>query len=310
MTIVSPDPVNRDQQTGTLIRLRGLYPSLKTALRKVADVILSQPEMAIYASVNEVAAISAVSEATVMRFCRILGFKGFQDFKIALAREMAIATLAPEEEREGGDEAVIVRQVFQTNRSALQDTQKIVDLGTMHETARILLHARQVMVVGVGGSGPAVTYAGNRFLLLGLKAQQYTDFYLMLMAASLLTPKDAVLAISNSGTPREIIETVAQAREKGARVICITNNSLAPLARASNPALITASREMTLPEEAVSSLVCQITILDALSALIAVGRGAQSRETLNGMEKAMVKVREKVNPPHTSAGDGDAPEPS
>ena len=88
MEIMSPDTGNRDPQTGTLIRLRGLYPSLKTALRKVADVILRQPEMAIYASVNEVAAVAAVSEATVMRFCRILGFKGFQDFKIALAREM------------------------------------------------------------------------------------------------------------------------------------------------------------------------------------------------------------------------------
>ena len=90
MDILAPDPISRDPQAGTLIRLRGLYPSLKTALRKVADVILRQPEMAIYASVNEVAAMAAVSEATVMRFCRILGFKGFQDFKIALAREMVI----------------------------------------------------------------------------------------------------------------------------------------------------------------------------------------------------------------------------
>ena len=50
MEIMPPDTGNKDPQTGTLIRLRGLYPSLKTALRKVADVILRQPEMAIYAS--------------------------------------------------------------------------------------------------------------------------------------------------------------------------------------------------------------------------------------------------------------------
>ena len=81
MEIMPPDSGSRDPQTGTLIRLRGLYPSLKTALRKVADVILRQPEMAIYASVNEVAAVAAVSEATVMRFCRILGFKGLPGFQ-------------------------------------------------------------------------------------------------------------------------------------------------------------------------------------------------------------------------------------
>jgi RpiR family carbohydrate utilization transcriptional regulator len=292
MEIMPPDTGNRDPQTGTLIRLRGLYPSLKTALRKVADAILRQPEMAIYASVNEVAAAAAVSEASVMRFCRILGFKGFQDFKIALAREMVIPSprLHGEVGGEGADDVGIVRQVFQTNGAALQDTLEILEVEAMQEAAQLLVNARQVMVVGVGGSGPAVTYAGNRFLLLGLKAYMCTDFYLMVMAASMLNRKDVVLAISNLGTTREIVETAGIAREKEARVICITNNSLSPLARMCHPALVTASREMTLPEEAVASLVCQISILDALFALISQARGAQSRETLEGMEKAMVKV--------------------
>ena len=292
MKIMPPDTGNRDPQTGTLIRLRGLYPSLKTALRKVADVILRQPEMAIYASVNEVAAVSTVSEATVMRFCRILGFKGFQDFKIALAREMVIPSPRFYEEvgDEGEDEVAIVRKVFQTNGVALQDTLEILEIEAMKEAAQLLLTARQIMVVGVGGSGPAVTYAGNRFLLLGLKAYMCTDFYLMLMAASLLSQGDVVLAISNLGTTREIVETAGIARDKMARVICITNNSLSPLARMSNPALVTASREVTLPEEAVASLICQIAILDALFALIGQAQGEKSREALEGMEKAMVKV--------------------
>ena len=99
-----------------------------------------------------------------------------------------------------------------------------------------------------------------------------------------------MLAISNLGTTREIVETVGIAREREARVICITNNSLSPLARICNPVLVTASREVTLPEEAVASLICQIAILDALFALIAQARGGQSRKTLDGMEKAMVKV--------------------
>lgn len=292
MEIKSPDSVHRDPQTGTLIRLRGLYPSLKTALRKVADVILRQPEMAIYASVNEVAAVAAVSEATVMRFCRILGFKGFQDFKIALAREMVIPSprLHEEEGGEGEDEAAVVRKVFHTNGVALQDTLEILDIEAMKEAAQLLLTARQIMVVGVGGSGPAVTYAGNRFLLMGLRAHLCTDFYLMLMAAAMLSRGDVVLAISNLGTTREILETVGIVREKGARVMCITNNSLSPLARICNPVLVTASREVTLPEEAVASLICQISILDALFALIAEARGAQSRETLDRMAEAMVKV--------------------
>jgi RpiR family transcriptional regulator, carbohydrate utilization regulator len=292
MEKMPPESGNRDPQTGTLIRLRGLYPSLKTALRKVGDVILRQPEMAIYASVNEVAAIATVSEATVMRFCRILGFKGFQDFKIALAREMVIPSPRFYEEvgDAGEDEVAIVRKIFQINGVALQDTLEILEIEAMKEAARLLLSARQIMVVGVGGSGPAVTYAGNRFLLLGLKSYMCTDFYLMMMAASRLSQEDVVVAISNLGTTREIVETVGIAKEKKARVVCITNNSLSPLARMSNPALVTASREVTLPEEAVASLICQIAILDALFALIEQAQGEKSRAALDGMEEVMVKA--------------------
>jgi len=287
---MSPDTVNREAQTGTLIRLRGVYPSLKTALRKVADVILRQPEMAIYASVNEVAAAAAVSEATVMRFCRILGFKGFQDFKIALAREMVIPSARLHEVVSAENDGAIIRKVFQTNSAALQDTLEILEIDAVHEAAQLLYKARQIIVIGVSGSGPAVAYTGNRLLILGLKAFMYTDFYLMLMAVSLLSREDVVLAISNLGTTREILDTVGLAREREARVICITNNSLSPLARISAPALITASREMTMPEEAVASLTCQITVLDAICALIARAQGEQSRQTLDGMERAMVKV--------------------
>ena len=290
MEIMSPDTSSRDPQTGTLIRLRGLYPSLKTALQKVADVILRQPEMAIYASVNEVAAVAHVSEATVMRFCRILGFKGFQDFKIALAREMVIPSTRFQEEVSHEGDGALITKVFQTNTAALQDTLEILEIEAIEAAVQLLTNSRQVLVIGVSGSGPAVAYAGNRFLLLGIKAFMYTDFYLMLMAASLLSQDDVVLAISNSGTAREIVETVRVAQEKGARAMCITNNSLSPLARICAPALVTASREMSLPEEAVASLVCQITILDALSASISQSLSAQAQETLAKMEKTMVKV--------------------
>ncbi len=87
-----------------------------------------------------------------------------------------------------------------------------------------------------------------------------------------------------------LVETIGVAWEGEARVLCITNNSLSPLAQSSSPALITASREVTIAKEAVASLVCQIALLDALFALIARAQGAQSRETSNVMQKVMIKA--------------------
>lgn len=286
----SPVPPSRDPQSGALIRLRGLYPSLKTALQKVADVILRQPEMAIYASVNEVAAACGVSEATVMRFCRILGFRGFQDFKISLARELVLPVPRPHEEvTDDDDPASIVRKVFQAKRAALQDTLEVMVIEGMEAACRLLLNSSRILVIGIGGSGTTVAYAGTRFLLLGLKAQTYTDFHFMLMAAALLTKDDVVLAVSNSGATRETVETVRVARESGAKIVAITNNPLSVLAREADLVLATAARDTTLPGEADGSLMCQISIIDALFSLIFQARLQQSRETLARIEQIMGK---------------------
>ncbi len=278
--------MNRQQQSGALIRLRGLYPSLKAALQKVADVILRQPEMAIYASVNEVAAAAGVSEATVMRFCRILGFRGFQDFKIALAREMVAPARYPEE-LEGKDPATLVRKVFQSNIAALQDTLEVMSLDGMERAAQIFNEARQLMIVGVGGSGPIAQYAATRFFRLGLDAHCYSDSYLIMMASALLSPADAALVISHSGATAIPRQTAQLAKEAGVRVVCITNNSISPLARLSDIALVTASRGNRYGQETLPSRLCQVSIIDSLFTLLLHARPQKAEEIFNRIDKIM-----------------------
>ena len=201
MTSSMPGDMNRDPQGGALIRLRGVYPSLKTALQKVANLIMRQPEMAIYASVNEVAAAAQVSEATVMRFCRTLGFKGFQDFKISLARELVAPSTQRLSEEAGAedDPPALVRRTFMANIAALEETLEVLDLRLLQEAAQHLLSCRRLAIIGVSGAGPVVQYADLRFNSLGLMVHGFTEKYQMLTAAALLTVGDALLAICHSG---------------------------------------------------------------------------------------------------------------
>jgi RpiR family carbohydrate utilization transcriptional regulator len=281
--------INRDSLGGALIRLRGLYPSLKAALRKVADLIMDKPEMAIYSSVNEVAAAASVSEATVMRFCRTLGFRGFQDFKIALAREMVSPLQRLHEEVEEGDDPdSIVRKVFQANINALQDTLDVLNMKAMEEAAHAMLAARQILLIGVGTSGPIVTDAANKFFRLGLKVVAHTDAHLMMMAAALLSPEDVVIAVSHSGSTRDPVESAKVGQDAGAKVICITNNSLSPLTRVADIVLVTASRETRFRQEAMASRLCQTSIIDSLYTLIALARREEALGNLSKIENVIV----------------------
>jgi DNA-binding MurR/RpiR family transcriptional regulator len=257
-------------------------------LQKVANLILRQPEMAIYASVNEVAAAAQVSEATVMRFCRTLGFKGFQDFKIALARELVAPSQRISAEAGAGDDpAAVVRQTFRGNVAALEETLEVLNLRLLQEAAQYLLTCRRLAIIGVSGSGLVVHYADQRFNSLGLTMHGFTEMYQILTAAALLTAEDALLVISHFGNTQEILDAARVAKENGARVIAITSNSIAPLTRIADLSLITAAREMTRPRDGLASLLCQISVIDSLFALMQQARPNEFRDNLAKIEKVL-----------------------
>lgn len=288
MDASNPGAASRDLQSGALIRLRGVYPSLKTALQKVANLILRQPEMAIYASVNEVAAAAQVSEATVMRFCRTLGFKGFQDFKIALARELVAPSQRVQEEVSAVDDpAALMHRIFQDNISALEETLEILDLDQLQQAGQCFLGCRRLIIIGVNGSASAAQYAGLRFTPAGLDVHYLTEFHQMLTAAAMLTGDDVLLAISHSGSTREILDTARLAKDNGARVIALTHNSLAPLTRLADLVLLTSGREMVVPRASLASFLCQITVIDSLFALLQQARPDETRANLAKIEKTL-----------------------
>ncbi len=281
-------PASRDTQSGALIRLRGVYPSLKTALQKVANLILKQPEMAIYASVNEVAVAAQVSEATVMRFCRILGFKGFQDFKISLARELVMPSPARSAEAgEGRDSISLVRKIFQDNASALHETLEVLDLGQLQQVAHCLAGCRRLAVIGVSGAAPAAQYTAIRLAPLGLNIHYFSEVYEMMTAAALLTEADALLVISHSGGSPETLGVARAAKENGARVIAITSNSLAPLTRLADLVLTTSSRKMAELRDSLASFLCQVTVIDCLFVLLQQVRPEESRANLAKIQKTL-----------------------
>jgi len=273
----NPEDRGRDLQSGALIRLRGIYPSLKAALQKVASLILSQPEMAIYASVNEVAAAAGVSEATVMRFCRILGYKGFQDFKISLARELVVP---PPRLPEDGGPTALVRWIFKANLAALEETLEVVEMRQLLQAGELLGNCRRLIIGGFRGAALAAQYAAIRFAPLGLDLRCFTETYQMVIGAALLGREDALLAISHSGSAQGILASARVAKDSGARVLAITSNPLAPLSRMADLVLLTAGREIPAAPDCLAAFLSQISIIDSLANLMQQARPDEARANL------------------------------
>ncbi len=251
-----------------LVRIRTLYDSLSPSEQKVADYVLAHPHDVLQMPIAMLAKHAGVSDPTVIRFCRSLGYRGYLEFKIALARDTASPVqLIQASVDEKDTPETIANKVFSAGIQALQDTLSILDKEAFSRAVDALSHARKVLIVGVGTSGPIAHMMYNRLFRIGVNCLVETDSYLQLMQASLLGPKDVVVAISQTGSSVDPVLTLKEARRHGATTIAICGNAAAPLTMEADIVLLSVSRE--LRAEAVASRLAQIAIIEALYVTLA-----------------------------------------
>jgi DNA-binding MurR/RpiR family transcriptional regulator len=287
---VAPSPAT-PTRTGCLLRIRGAKENLKPAERAVADFVLANADRVMYMSVSEAARDIGVGEATVIRFCRTLGYGGYQEFKLRLAQDLVEPVEYIHANISFADgPGELARKVFQTTLRAVEDTMKALDPRAVEVAANAIAAARHIDIYGVGYSSLTALDAKLKLRRLGLMADAHGDAHLQIMAASLLAAGDVAIGISHSGSTKDVVESLLQARRSGAATVAITNFSPSPITRAADVVLLTASAESPLGGEVLSSRIAQLCVIDVLSVMAAVTVGERC---LTLIEKTSQAVRKK-----------------
>jgi DNA-binding MurR/RpiR family transcriptional regulator len=254
--------------SGVLPKLRGLSDHLTPAERRACDYVLAHPEFVLASRLNEVAKASRSSEATIIRLCRKADLSGYQELRLALAQEDNGRGRDIEgiHEDVGADDSprTVLDKVFHSFIDALKDTLDVVDADQFAAAVAAISGARSLSFFGFGASGAAAQAAHFRFMRLGAPTYVLTDVSAQLSRVALLGPGDVVVAISHSGRTKDLVFSAGQARERGARVVAITQYGKSPLTDAADHALHTSSVETAFRAEAMASRVAQQALLDAL----------------------------------------------
>jgi DNA-binding MurR/RpiR family transcriptional regulator len=150
-----------DQGQNTIIRLQSLTKAFTKSELKVADMVLSQKDSVIYMSVTDLAEQAGVGDTTVLRFCRKLGFKGYQDFKLALAKGMVQPMKNLHQEVTEDDEPIaIARKVTETNLQAITDTLSITEPKNLEKAVTAL---KALLIAGLGCDNYGYQTMGVRY---------------------------------------------------------------------------------------------------------------------------------------------------
>ena len=287
-----------DSGTDVLVRIRGALPSLQPAARRVATVVLSDPAAAAHLSIGALAGAAGTSVATVMRFCRAVGFANYPQLRLGLA-----GAAAREDARSAGrptatgdiDLADTLRQVVDkiayNEARALEETAEHLDLDTLEQAVERLRSARRIDIFGTGASGFVGMDLHQKLHRIGLLAFVWTDTHAALTAAALLGESDVALAISHSGSTIDTIEPLRLAAERGATTIALTNFASSELAGVASLVLTTAVRETPFRSGATVSRIAQLAVVDFLFVGVAQRNYDRAEEALSSTCQAIHRRR-------------------
>ncbi|GAA3731810.1 MurR/RpiR family transcriptional regulator [Salinicoccus jeotgali] len=243
---------------------------------KIHHYIMNNSEEVLYHSLTELSEASGVAEATVLRFFRKLGFKGFQDFKFLFAQE--VSTKSDYEECE-----TYVEKIKHNTIQAIEDSYDIIDHELLEDCIEIIHQNSDVVIFGVGSSGIAAQDMQTRLMRIGKHVDCVTDPHFQFMRASSMNDETVVIAISLTGSTKDIVDSSAIAKENGAKVIALTNYVKSPLTRHADIVLLSSSKESPLESGSLTSKITQLFLID----LICTGLAIKNYETA---EKVKMKT--------------------
>ncbi|HOQ74134.1 MAG TPA: MurR/RpiR family transcriptional regulator [Limnochordia bacterium] len=264
-----------------LLHIRGTYPALRPAEKRVAQVILSNPREAVHYSITQLAEKAEVSDATVVKFCKRLGYKGYQEFKIMLAQDVAVKPqLIHGEVEPGNDVQTIKEKIFQANIGALQETAQVLETEALERAVQALANAGEIHFYGVGASGIVALDAEQKFSRIGLRTSAFLDTHLQIARAVHLREGDVAVCLSFSGETVEIVEALRAAKQAGALTIAITSFSGSTLAREADVLLLTSTQQNLFRSGAIASRLTQLSTIDVLFIAVALVDHERAQEAI------------------------------
>ncbi|WP_235853278.1 MurR/RpiR family transcriptional regulator [Luxibacter massiliensis] len=241
--------------------IREQYDHIFSAERKVADYILQNPQKAVDSNVSELAKASGVSDATVVRMCHHIGYSGYYQFRITLARDLGREQYADPTPIQGKG---AVQQIFNEYAETLRNIGRTINSDVMWNCVNLLKTCKQAHIMAVGNTSPLAQYMGFRLGRLGIKSTYNVAPEYFLNHINLADDGDILVAITQSGTSRQVIQGMELGKEKNLKSIAITAYAQSPVSNLADYVLLSTSKEESFNYYKGYAHLNETAVIDAL----------------------------------------------
>ncbi|HGQ4441541.1 TPA: MurR/RpiR family transcriptional regulator, partial [Streptococcus pneumoniae] len=221
----------------------------------MADYILVRDSEIVYETSSEIVSKVKVGEGTLNRFCKKIGYSGFQELKLKMTKDI----LELESQKMSSD--TFIDEIKNNYLSIVESTRKLIDGRQIELAIKLIREANQILMIGVGSSGNAAREFESSLLRIGIISKTVIDTHFQLMHTALLKDNDLIIAFSLSGSTKEVEETLLNAKRKNVKIISITNYSSRNIAKLSDCVLLTSKKESYLEGGSLMAKASQLFII-------------------------------------------------
>ncbi len=252
-------------------RITAKYSEMTKTEKKIADRLLAEKGDLYLTSITEFAGSCGVADSTVFRFCRLLGYSGYNEFKLALAKDEGSARHMLGNEAEEDIYSTITPKdtVAATGNklramywAAINQTLELLDAEAVIQAADLLEQSDRIYCMGEGGSMVMAMEAWVRFMVVSSKFMAVDNSHLQAITAALMTEKDTIWFFSYSGSTREMEDIFTTAKARGAKIIVVTRFANSPASQYADVVLVCGSNERPLQSGTVVAKIAQLMVID------------------------------------------------
>ena len=208
-----------------------------------------------------------VSEATITRFVRKMGFPSLQLFKLTLTEEMVNSKKRTIISKDiSSEESILVtaNKLLANNIATLEQTVSGLEENVITKSVELLKSAERIFFIGLGNSGFIADDSAYKFMRIGFSAKGLDNSHLIMLHMALLRENDVVVVISHSGESFEVIKAVQLAKQNGTKLIVITSNRDTVLTKYADLCIFYEARESILETGSITTKLTQIFIIDLI----------------------------------------------
>ncbi len=251
------------QNISVIQNIRNNYDQMFSAEKKVADYILENPESAVMANVSELANLSGVSDATIIRMCKHIGYQGFYQMKIKLSNDLGRSTVK-KNLLNSDKKPNTVQGLFELFSRNLKNIADNLNLELLLECARMIKNSKRVHIAAAGNTAPIASDLGFRLGRFGIKTTYSLIAEYYLNHISLAEKDEMVIGITRSGSSKQVLQALELAKQKGLKTIVITGTECSPVAKFADYTLLTKCNYKIFNDRSPDSHLYEMATIDAL----------------------------------------------